>query len=129
MDKLRNWLTEIIETYWNVNDASVIASMSLTSEIIERYWNVNLVGSDDKYRASLEIIETYWNVNSDCLCCLCISCYRNNRNILECKLILSNGVSNKHNRNNRNILECKWKFAEQNWRWIQEIIETYWNVN
>ena len=33
--------SEIIETYWNVNDVSQIEEKLQITEIIETYWNVN----------------------------------------------------------------------------------------
>ena len=33
------------------------------SEIIETYWNVNFLIVSDTLRHCFEIIETYWNVN------------------------------------------------------------------
>ena len=35
----------------------------MNSEIIETYWNVNEVNPLEKGGIQLEIIETYWNVN------------------------------------------------------------------
>ncbi|MFR8632098.1 hypothetical protein [Blautia stercoris] len=36
-------MTEIIETYWNVNKAVTSVPMPTVAEIIETYWNVNSV--------------------------------------------------------------------------------------
>ena len=37
---------------------------AVMSEIIETYWNVNMCGSARQSNKRKEIIETYWNVNA-----------------------------------------------------------------
>ena len=58
-----NFIIEIIETYWNVNDCKHLSNVKWSFEIIETYWNVNQGFGDIFPRSVSEIIETYWNVN------------------------------------------------------------------
>ena len=77
-------------------------------EIIETYWNVNEPKEVLSQFSDFEIIETYWNVNAMSALLLIYRGSGNNRNILECKLMM--------------VLMFIFTF-------ITEIIETYWNVN
>ena len=78
-------VSEIIETYWNVNELEEYYVDVPGAEIIETYWNVNHNSWGDDVKESVEIIETYWNVNLLTFMCISPFSMRNNRNILECK--------------------------------------------
>ena len=99
-------MSEIIETYWNVNVAQLKCMLTSKSEIIETYWNVNFfpdyvcmttsgnnrnileckfyMPCSDVF-CSHEIIETYWNVNEGMEEYIKSVAKGNNRNILQCK--------------------------------------------
>ena len=110
MDSGRKIISKLvlIETYWNVNSLRSLRRLRAWLVLIETYWNVN------KRRCSIfrdnkpVLIETYWNVNQRRLYDVIKTQARLNRNILECKCVLSlvrdGGVQ-------------------------QVLIETYWNVN
>ena len=54
--------SEIIETYWNVNEELEKLYPPVETEIIETYWNVNLGNKIRDGIVETEIIETYWNI-------------------------------------------------------------------
>ena len=55
--------------------------------------------------------------------------WRINRNILECKLRITDGVTQTSYSINRNILECKYGKTFTLRLPFSVLIETYWNVN
>ena len=55
--------SEIIETYWNVNEVNPLEKGGIQLEIIETYWNVKFCILFIHADLDNEIIETYWNVN------------------------------------------------------------------
>ena len=63
------------------------------SEIIETYWNVNVAQLKCMLTSKSEIIETYWNVNEGMEEYIKSVAKGNNRNILECKSAYSSSSS------------------------------------
>ena len=59
-----------------------------TGEIIETYWNVKEADSETANEQNHEIIETYWNVKLIARPQMFSLPHGNNRNILECKVML-----------------------------------------
>ena len=75
------------------------------------------------------LIETLWNVNSLVmfLCPFSTCCI--NRNIVECKCIISPEYEGLQDGINRNIVECKSGYVRRETKRSMVLIETLWNVN
>ena len=76
--------------------------------LIETLWNVNeQIHNGPLHVRNIVLIETLWNVNRDFGIVLLRSVHRINRNIVECKSMISVSNAFREKRINRNIVECK----------------------
>ena len=75
----------LIETLWNVKQASIRVRLCGRFVLIETLWNVKMVSSPFDAFSREVLIETLWNVK----CCIFFRffffCFCINRNIVECK--------------------------------------------
>ena len=95
----------LIETYWNVKTLEIEKIAPCNPILIETYWNVKFYVSRETLRQAHILIETYWNVKG-----------------LDCT-----GTGSKKDIN-RNILECKVRITGGVTQTSYILIETYWNV-
>ena len=83
----------LIETLWNVKLSAILESSSSILVLIETLWNVKLGKTICEVCVAIVLIETLWNVKKDAVIGLRSDLICINRNIVECKDLLS---GNKH---------------------------------
>ena len=53
----------LIDTWWNVNSASVFSVTIKVMVLIDTWWNVNLQEQKNYIKKVIVLIDTWWNVN------------------------------------------------------------------
>ena len=118
----------LIDTWWNVNNHTLVLLLWLSQVLIDTWWNVNECTASNDRKTYCVLIDTWWNVNA--FSTNEINSFASfNRYMVECEFFPNIKIAGPTAGFNRYMVECELAFYMSSYVTYKVLIDTWWNVN